>query len=230
MTNSITLGNTSNVFFSSDFHYAHRNICRGTSVWNEKEGKNRNFNTVEEMNVAIIKSINSRIKENDTLFHMGDWALGGWENIWHLRKQINCKNIIQINGNHDDHIINDKFFPFLEKQNDVIYEISEKKDFHKWDGIKKDTDVTARDMFTEVHDILYLRINKQLFVLSHEPFEVWRNKSKGSIHVHGHAHYDFDKSDLNQNHKRIDVGWKGQVYSATEIMDKMSDRIAVFHH
>lgn len=88
-------------YFFSDAHAFHTNICRGTSNWEDKELRCRNFNTIEEMNSAIIKSINSVVGEDDTLYHLGDWSFGGWENIWNFRKQIVCKNIININGNHD---------------------------------------------------------------------------------------------------------------------------------
>lgn len=88
-------------YFFSDAHFSHLNICRGTSAWDNKETNCRNFNTIEEMNSTIIKSINSRVGKDDILYHLGDWSFGGWENIWNARKQIVCENIMNVNGNHD---------------------------------------------------------------------------------------------------------------------------------
>ena len=218
---------TPNIFFASDFHAYHKNICRGTSAWSDLEGKTRNFNTIEEMNSAIIKSINSRVQADDILYHLGDWAFGGWENIWNFRKQIVCKNIINIDGNHDDHIRKDKFFPFLEKQDGVIYEIESNR---IWKGYKQEEDVTAKDFFKETHNLLYLEFDKQKIILSHEPFEIWRDKDKGAIHLYGHVHHGLDKSELSTKHKRKDVGWNGQIYSLDEVLEDMKDRDVNFHH
>ena len=74
------------IYFCSDLHFGHTNICKGTTKWSDKK-KCRNFNTIEEMNNAIVKSINSVVGKNDTLYHIGDWSFGGYENIWNLRKQ-----------------------------------------------------------------------------------------------------------------------------------------------
>lgn len=92
-----------NIFFTSDTHYGHANIVRGTSKWTDKN-MCRVFDTVEEMNNAIVKNINSMVKENDILFHLGDWSFGGKENIREFRDRLICKNIHLILGNHDIHI------------------------------------------------------------------------------------------------------------------------------
>lgn len=60
------------------------------------------------MNEAIIKSINDTVKEDDTLYHLGDWSFGGYHNIWNFRKRIICKDIRFVFGNHDHHIRNNR--------------------------------------------------------------------------------------------------------------------------
>lgn len=216
------------IFFGADFHAYHSNICLGTTKWPDKESC-RNFNTIEEMNQSIIKSINSVVGKNDILISGGDWSLGGWENIWHFRKQIVCENIIHVNGNHDEHIEKNKFFNFLEKQGDVIYEISDPSKY-RVEGDNPDMNVYAQDIFTEVHDLLYLKIDKTYVVVSHEPFEIWRNKNIGAIHIHGHVHHGLDNSELNTKFKRVDVGWKGELYEWNEILKTCSNRMNGFHH
>ena len=74
------------IWFTSDTHYAHKNICRGVSEWTAAD-KTRDFETLNEMNLQIVKSINDHIGQDDVLYHLGDWSFGGIENIWNFRKQ-----------------------------------------------------------------------------------------------------------------------------------------------
>jgi calcineurin-like phosphoesterase family protein len=101
----LTLENT---WITSDTHYMHTNICKGVTKWKidtpeALEGV-RDFNTLEEMNNALVENINKVVKEDDWLIHVGDWSFGGFEMIEEFRTMINCKNIILITGNHDAHI------------------------------------------------------------------------------------------------------------------------------
>src|SRR5690606_31928886 len=96
-----------NIYFSSDFHLNHKNICRGTSTWEGLAGT-RDFDTVEDMNDAIINSINSTVGEEDILFFMGDFNFGDKAQTAALRARILCKEIHFIFGNHDEHIRRDR--------------------------------------------------------------------------------------------------------------------------
>ena len=208
-TNMIILENTNNVFFSSDYHAFHRNICAGTSVWENKNINCRDFNTIEEMNNAIIKSINSVVGEDDILIDCGDWSFGGWENMWNFRKQIICKNIIKLTGNHDEHITKNKFFPHLEKQGDIIYEIENHNNYRIMGQLKHKSDVTARDLFTEVHDGttdkgVLIEIGGQKIVLNHYPLKTWEGIDEGSWLLFGHEHGHNSENEIG---KAIDIGW-----------------------
>ena len=83
-----------NIWFTSDTHYGHKNIVRGTTSWEKNEGgqKTRDFDTLEEHNAALVKSINSVVKQDDELWHLGDWSFGGHANIKVFRDQLHCKN------------------------------------------------------------------------------------------------------------------------------------------
>lgn len=94
-----------NIWFTADTHYGHTNIVKGTSSWEDKSGC-RDFSSVEKMNNAIVDGINSYVKPEDILFHLGDWSFGGKSNIGKLRERLAVNVIYLIAGNHDTHILN----------------------------------------------------------------------------------------------------------------------------
>src|ERR1039458_7684061 len=55
-------------FFTSDSHYFHRSIL--------ELGDGRPFDSVEEMNEAMIQRWNERVQPNDTIYHLGDFSFG----------------------------------------------------------------------------------------------------------------------------------------------------------
>lgn len=95
------------IFFTADTHYAHRGITRGESKWDDKSSC-RGFDTVEDMNDAIIENINNLVKPGDHLYHLGDVAFGrGPKQIIEFRERIQCKNIFVFPGNHDYRLYKD---------------------------------------------------------------------------------------------------------------------------
>ena len=81
-----------NIWFTSDTHFGHRNILKFC---------NRPWDTVEEMDAALIENWNRVVKPEDIVFHLGDFAYatnGRWKEI------INSLNghIYLIVGNHDE--------------------------------------------------------------------------------------------------------------------------------
>lgn len=186
------------IWFTSDIHYWHKNITYGDSVWDDKEVSCRKFNTTREMSLHMINQINKYVKEDDILFHCGDWSFSGIENILNLRKQLNVKTIHHINGNHDHHISDNKLIKnyFIGVNSDEIVhdkDIDDLKDHY--------APLYTKQLFTTVNDYLEIKIGKQLIVLSHYPFQSWRDISKGSIHLHGHTH-----GNINSIKNRLDVG------------------------
>src|SRR5713101_6073216 len=80
------------IWFTADFHLGHKNIIRYC---------NRPFETVEEMNQAILERLNARVKANDILYFLGDFCIGPKARASELRQQIRCKKIFAVPGNHD---------------------------------------------------------------------------------------------------------------------------------
>lgn len=91
-----------NIWFTSDTHYGHKNIA-GKEVSRWTDGF-RKFTSVQQMNEALITNINKYVKEDDTLYHLGDFAFGDANVIREFRNSLICKNIHLILGNHDQEI------------------------------------------------------------------------------------------------------------------------------
>ena len=211
-----------NIWFVSDTHFMHKNLCLGVSEWDDKEQSCRNFQTLEEMNELIVSNINKYVKEDDILYHLGDWSFGGIENIWKFRKLINCKNIYLVPGNHDHHIKKNKILPNVFEE----YNVGFVDTIPIHDHFSK---VYAKELFKEVLPQCYkLKVDKSTeIIISHYPLEEWENMDKGSIHLHGHSHHTKDYTDLNMYTKRMDVGmdWEEfRPYSWEEIKEIMKER------
>jgi calcineurin-like phosphoesterase family protein len=93
-----------NIFFTSDSHLHHNNICKGISNWSDKDKNCRDFNTLQEMDDAIIDGVNNNVGQDDILFHLGDVAWGA-KYVKQYVDRLICKNIYLILGNHDTDII-----------------------------------------------------------------------------------------------------------------------------
>lgn len=192
------------IWFTSDTHFAHSNICYATSKWPDKETSTRKFDSIQDMNQTIIKNINDCVKKDDELYFLGDWCMNGIQNIYNFYKQLNCKNIYFVPGNHDQHI----------KKNKIIID-----DF----GFQ----IPVQELFKVLPELTTLVINKKRFVLSHYPLEQWEDMDIGSIHLHGHCHGKINDCEINTKYKRMDVGldWKEfRPYSLDEILKIMEKR------
>jgi calcineurin-like phosphoesterase family protein len=240
----IKLELSQNIFFTSDTHYNHKNICRGVSNWKDINGnvpinQTRNFQSLEEMNDNIVNAINSKVKENDILFHLGDWSFGGINNIYEFRKKIKCKNIHLILGNHDHHIENNKQLMNLYKDEDTC-EIKEgnweenRYDEYKF-GEYWSNEVYMRDLFSSVNQYLRLSISiypgttlyngNHDFILSHYPIASWHNMNDGVMHLHGHVHLP-EHLKIHEG-KAMDVGCDGNnmvPYSINNIVSLLNNR------
>ena len=100
---------TGRVWVTSDPHYNHKNICRSVTNWRTQDGdvptyNTRDFQSIDQMNDALVNNINFKVGQNDTLIILGDIAFGGFESIGKFLDRLVCKNIHLVLGNHDHHI------------------------------------------------------------------------------------------------------------------------------
>ena len=172
----ISLNKGQRLWFTSDTHFNHANICSATTTWNRESGNNfRTFNSLDTMNDRLVAGINASVGQDDILFHLGDWSFGGFESIRQFRDRLVCKNIHLILGNHDQHIARNKddvqeIFSSVHNMLDLIV---------KW------------NVGTPTQD-------EAKFMLMHFPIASWDNLARGVIHLHGHVHLP--------KHRRIGPG------------------------
>jgi calcineurin-like phosphoesterase family protein len=175
----IKLEPTQQLFFTSDTHYMHTNICRGTTRWSNADDFCRDFDTLDQMNDRIVNGINLVVGQDDILFHLGDWSFGGFERIEEFRNRINCKNIHIVLGNHDHHIERDR-----EGIRGLFTSVNQYLEL----------EVKGKDW-------------EQNYVLMHYPIISWNKMNDGVIHLHGHVHLSADRR-IGKG-KTMDVGVDG---------------------
>ena len=78
-------------FFISDTHFGHKNIIRYC---------NRPFQSVEEMDEALIEKWNSKVGKLDTVYIIGDFAWNKGK-VSYFAERLNGTKIL-VAGNHDE--------------------------------------------------------------------------------------------------------------------------------
>jgi hypothetical protein len=86
----ITLKEGQDIFFTSDTHINHKNICRGVTSWTGDLNRTRDFDSLESMNSTIINNINNRVGQDDILVFLGDFSFGGNQHIPEFCQRIIC--------------------------------------------------------------------------------------------------------------------------------------------
>jgi len=187
------------IFFSSDFHFCHKNIVKGTSQWGCTDHC-RNFNNPFEMSNLIVDNLNRDVAANDILYFLGDFAFSGTKNYFEWRDKINCKNIHMILGNHDN-------------KHGTVYD-------PEFNGKK------TSSLFSSYQDYKVIYINKTPIILFHYSINSWNHMSGGSIHLFGHSH-SLPENRFYNDGRSMDVGVDGnnfKPYSVDEIFEIMKDR------
>ena len=80
------------VFFTSDTHFNHANVITYCA---------RPFSSLDEMNREMIARWNAVVGPEDTVYHLGDFAMGKASEWPGFLQQLNGAKKILIRGNHD---------------------------------------------------------------------------------------------------------------------------------
>jgi calcineurin-like phosphoesterase family protein len=201
----LTLQKGQNLYFTSDSHFSHSNICSATTQWKDAGDAARQFSSLEDMNRTIVDNINAVVGENDILFHLGDWSFGGFEQIEKFRSQLVCKNIHIVLGNHDHHIERNKdgIQSLFSSVNSFIPHLLVKREIEGSKGM----------------------MERFGFCVFHYPIASWIDMNSGVIHLHGHVH--LPKHLKLGKGRSLDVGMDGndmKPYSLDDVMQLVKNQ------
>lgn len=171
----------SKIFVTSDLHFNHKNILAYCP--------NRKFGSIEEMNEAIIVDWNTKVRQEDTVYFLGDFAMGPKDKHVGFLTQLNG-NIKIVPGNHDSH---------LRK-------------------IAKSSGLPPRvEMLDPIHNLKHGGTYFVLCHFPLEEWEGMAGHSSdhitGSLHLHGHTHGNMK----NKRHDRWDIGY--DVFGGPVLLD-----------
>jgi calcineurin-like phosphoesterase family protein len=91
-------------YVTSDCHFGHKNIIKYEPV-------SRPFSSIEEMDEVLIERWNSKVKENDEIYILGDFSFHKVNKTVEILGRLSGKKCLIV-GNHDNHLINHD--PFKE--------------------------------------------------------------------------------------------------------------------
>lgn len=110
------------IYFTSDLHLGHANAIEFTK---------RPFADVDEMNTILLQNINDVVGLKDVLWILGDFAFRiGREDVAALRKQIKCKHVHLVRGNHDRDYSHDNIFESVQEYKELKTEYGRFVLFH----------------------------------------------------------------------------------------------------
>lgn len=178
-------------FFTGCTHFSHKNIL---------DFEDRPFNTVPEMDAAMIEVWNNQVTNNDIVWHIGDFCLGNYDRTVEVLSQLNGQ-IRLIKGNHD---------------------------YSKtWDKIMKRNDSLIDEFYSIGHKIKH---KKNEIWLTHYPFEIGLRPRKFSIHSHIHSEESSYLNQINvgvdsPHFKHLNKPF-GSLITLEEIYEVMKEREA----
>lgn len=106
---------------------------------------------------------------------------------------------------------------------EILYQLNGEivliKGNHEKSALKREY---CRNRFKSIHDYLEIEDNNKMVCLFHYPIESWRNKSRGSIHLHGHIHRK-DIEPINNTKNKFNVNVEFINYRPTTINELINE-------
>lgn len=150
------------IYFTSDTHFGHRNII---------DYCDRPWTNVHDMNEGLIARWNKIVNDEDTVYHLGDFAMTiKDEEIKNIVRRLKGTKIL-ILGNHDERTIARHSSQFI-----------------------------ADDLFYDIHPgVKEIKVGKKRIVLCHYSMEVWNGSHHGAYHLYGHSHGTLPESESKRS-------------------------------
>lgn len=201
-------------YITSDIHFGHKNILQYCPhrVCPSFDGDVKTATEAEItelvnlMNELIVTNWNSVVTPEDSVYILGDVAMGQIVLAPAVIRQLNGKKML-VAGNHDKTLtkkIRDGdpdfvgLFEWVRDYNEVGYKHS----------------VTGK---------------KHMLIMSHYPMKFWNGSSQNTIHAHGHTH----GSPTGISGKILDVGMDTNnmfPYLLEDVIDMLVDKPSSPHH
>jgi len=159
------------IWFTADLHLGHRNII---------DYCNRPFAGVDEMNRALVSNWNQTVADNDTVWVVGDFALGKVAATLALTGELNGRKIL-VAGNHDRcwHGHGRRAAGWTERYLDAGFD----------EVIQGETTVDLGDTTATVCHFPYRGDSHD-----HDRFAEHRPLDRGQWLIHGHVHEKWTQS------------------------------------
>ncbi len=206
-----------NTFFTADLHLGHKNIMKYCD---------RPWETVEEMNAALVERWNSVVGPDDTVWVLGDLTLKQPSVYKDLFLSLNGSNKYLIAGNHDR-----CFYAFHSHRSDEVF--SHYRNLYSECGFTDIYPVGSRWMRVEScglqdgplsdHKVLFSHypvkeVVESQYVTGHEPSGI------GHWNLCGHVHNAWKHKGMSIN-IGVDV-WDYTPVSAAQVADVVMDILA----
>lgn len=174
----MTPADLNKIFVTADHHFGHANIIRFCD---------RPFETVDEMDRALIENWNKVVGPEDVIYHLGDFTLGGFDMAQQYFKQLNGK--IQVLANHWHH---DKRWLPAKYFGPIMLEYPTATDIAHVNIIPPLVVLEIEGMGSEAGRPLAV-------TLCHYPLAVWDRKHYGAWHLYGHTHKQDESGEFVLN-------------------------------
>ena len=181
------------VWIASDIHLSHRNILQycphrvdASFTGDIKSADDHEINfLIDLMNEKIISNWNSLINPDDTVFILGDVAMGKIALAPPLIRRLNGRKHL-VAGNHDKTLT--KLIGGDPSLSDLFVLI---KDYHEIS-----------------HALPGINQKKNMICMSHFPFLHFNGQNIGNLHLHGHLH-SAPENRFRLGKRMMDVGIDG---------------------
>lgn len=201
---TLSVTNNTNIFFTSDCHFGHRNVLNFC---------HRPFESVKDMEKALIANWNAKVTNMDIVFVQGDFM---WFDSAHefnrIVKKLNGMSIYFISGNHDNFGVSGR----------LVSECPENEHRVQFLG-----DIARVFIKFNRGDIRIQALGKDQveLTLSHYPLTTWVHREQGVPNLFGHIHsgpnvdHEVDTDIFLYRCQHWDVGVDNNNYAPIELVD-----------
>ena len=161
----------SNVFFTADQHWGHKNIIKYC---------NRPFESVEEMDAEMIRRWNAVVEPGDTVYHLGDFTMEGYAYAKEIFAQLDGRvRILSLPWHHDKR--------WLQKAITAPPHTQDKSYVHSQTFVRLLPPIEVIEV-SRHGGAVPMGERPLKITLGHYPMMSWEASYHGAYHLHGHSH------------------------------------------